>query len=76
VIRGETGHYEYVCSAAAQGIQRVSLDSGVPCSFGVLTVENYEQALARSGGDKRDSGAHAAQAVLALAGIRAQLALS
>jgi 6,7-dimethyl-8-ribityllumazine synthase len=76
VIRGETDHYDHVCSAAAYGIQRVSLDSGVPCSFGVLTVDTYEQALARSGGDKRDSGAHAAQAVLALAGIRSQLALS
>ena len=76
VIRGETDHYDYVCSAAAYGIQKVSLDSGVPCSFGVLTVDTYEQALARSGGDKRDSGAHAAQAVLALAEIRAQLALS
>ena len=76
VIRGETDHYGYVCSAAAYGIQKVSLDSGVPCSFGVLTVDTYEQALARSGGDKRDSGAHAAQAVLALAEIRSQLALS
>jgi 6,7-dimethyl-8-ribityllumazine synthase len=76
VIRGETDHYDYVCSAAAYGIQKVSLDSGVPCSFGVLTVDTYEQALARSGGDKRDSGAHAAQAVLALAEIRSQLALS
>jgi 6,7-dimethyl-8-ribityllumazine synthase len=75
VIRGETDHYEYVCSAAAYGIQKVSLQSGVPCSFGVLTVDTYEQALARSGGDKRDSGAHAAQAVLALAEIRSALAL-
>ncbi|HXR13793.1 MAG TPA: 6,7-dimethyl-8-ribityllumazine synthase [Solirubrobacteraceae bacterium] len=76
VIRGETDHYDYVCSAAAYGIQKVSLESGVPCSFGVLTVDTYEQALARSGGDKRDSGAHAAQAVLALSEIRSQLALS
>ena len=76
VIRGETDHYDYVCSAAAYGIQKVSLESGVPCSYGVLTVDTYEQALARSGGDKRDSGAHAAQAVLALVEIRAQLALS
>ncbi len=74
VIRGETDHYEHVCAAAAYGIQKVSLDTGVPCSFGVLTVENYEQALARSGGDRRDSGAQAARAALALAGIRAALA--
>jgi 6,7-dimethyl-8-ribityllumazine synthase len=76
VIRGETDHYDWVCAAASYGIQKVSLESGVPCSFGVLTVDSYEQALARSGGDKRDSGAHAARAVLALAEIRSQLALS
>jgi 6,7-dimethyl-8-ribityllumazine synthase len=46
----------------------------VPCSFGVLTVNNLDQALARSGGDKRDSGRHAAEAVLALLKIKAQLA--
>jgi 6,7-dimethyl-8-ribityllumazine synthase len=73
VIRGETDHYDYVCATAAHGIQKVGLATGVPCSFGVLTVDNYEQALARSGGDRRDSGAHAAAAVLQLAGIRAAL---
>ncbi len=70
VIRGETGHYEYVCAESARGIQQVQLQTGVPCAFGVLTVENMEQALARSGGGKRDQGEHAAQAVLALAELR------
>jgi len=70
VIRGETSHYDYVCSESARGIQDVALRTGVPCSFGVLTVENMEQALARAGGGKRDQGAHAAEAVLALAKIR------
>ena len=70
VIRGETDHYDYVCSEAARGIQDVALATGVPCSFGVLTVDNYEQALARSGEGKRDSGAHAAEAVLAVNRIR------
>ncbi len=56
VIRGETDHYDYVCGESARGIQDVQLTTGVPCSFGVLTVDNYEQALERSGG-KRDSGA-------------------
>jgi len=60
VIRGETDHYDYVCGEAAAGIARVQLDTGVPCAFGVLTVENMEQALARSGGDKRDQGYNAA----------------
>jgi 6,7-dimethyl-8-ribityllumazine synthase len=73
VIRGETDHYEYVCAEAARGIQQVQLETGVPCAFGVLTVENMDQALARTGGGKRDQGEHAAQAVLALAALRAQL---
>ncbi len=72
VIRGETSHYDHVCTEAARGIQDVQLLTGVPCAFGVLTVDTYEQALARSGEGKRDSGAHAAQAVLALARIREQ----
>jgi 6,7-dimethyl-8-ribityllumazine synthase len=74
VIRGETSHYDYVCGEAARGIQDVALQSGVPCSFGVLTVDTLEQALARSGGDKRDSGRHAAEAVLALLAVKAKLA--
>jgi 6,7-dimethyl-8-ribityllumazine synthase len=73
VIRGETDHYEYVCSEAARGIMDVQLETGVPCAFGVLTVENMEQALARTGGGKRDQGAHAAEAVVTLAKLRAQL---
>jgi 6,7-dimethyl-8-ribityllumazine synthase len=74
VIRGETDHYDYVCSEAARGIADVQLRTGVPCGFGVLTTATLEQALARSGGGKRDSGAHAAAAVLALAELRDQLA--
>jgi 6,7-dimethyl-8-ribityllumazine synthase len=73
VIRGETGHYDYVCAEAARGIQEVQLSTGVPCSFGVLTVDTMEQALERSGGGKRDSGRHAAEAVLSLARLRAEL---
>ena len=73
VIRGETDHYDYVCSEAASGIARVTLDTGVPCSFGVLTVDDMDQALERSGGGKRHSGEDAAEAVLALAAIRRDL---
>jgi 6,7-dimethyl-8-ribityllumazine synthase len=73
VIRGETDHYEYVCAEAARGIQDVQLRTGVPCAFGVLTVESMEQALARSGGDHRDTGYHAAQVVLRMAALRAEL---
>ena len=70
VIRGETDHYDWVCAEAARGIQDVQLRTGVPCAFGVLTVDTMEQALARSGGGKRDSGRHAAEAVLTLARLR------
>jgi 6,7-dimethyl-8-ribityllumazine synthase len=73
VIRGETDHYDYVCTEAARGIQDVQLRTGVPCAFGVLTVDTMEQALARAGGNKRNSGAHAAEAVLALARMRSEL---
>jgi 6,7-dimethyl-8-ribityllumazine synthase len=74
VIRGETDHYDWVCSAASVGILRVALDTGVPCGFGVLTVDTMEQALARVvGGDKRDTGAHAVEAVLAALDVRRQL---
>jgi 6,7-dimethyl-8-ribityllumazine synthase len=74
VIRGETDHYEFVCSQAAHGVMRVQLDTGVPCAFGVLTCESMEQALARAGGGKRDQGRHAAEAVLRMAQLRRQLA--
>jgi 6,7-dimethyl-8-ribityllumazine synthase len=73
VIRGETDHYEYVCSEAASGIARVSLDTGVPCSFGVLTVDSMEQALARLGGGVRHQGEDAARAVLRMAELGRQM---
>ena len=74
VIRGETSHYDHVCEESARGIMDVQLRTGVPCSFGVLTVDTMEQAIARSGGGKRDSGAHAAEAVLALVRLRQAVA--
>ena len=74
VIRGETDHYDFVCSEAASGIARVSLDTGVPCAFGVLTVDNMDQALARTGAGKRHQGEDAARAVVAMATLRARLA--
>ncbi len=70
VIRGETDHYDYVCAESARGIARVCLDTGVPCAFGVLTVDTMEQALARSGGGKRHQGEDAARAVLRMAELR------
>jgi 6,7-dimethyl-8-ribityllumazine synthase len=72
VIRGETSHYDHVCSEAARGIQDVALRTGVPCSFGVLTVETRDQAWARLG-DKRHQGRDAAHAVLEMAALREAL---
>lgn len=74
VIRGETDHYDFVCAQAAAGVMRVQLDTSVPCAFGVLTCATMEQALARAGGDKRDQGRHAAEAVVMMARLQTQLA--
>ena len=73
VIRGETDHYDYVCAETARGVQSVSLETGIPCSFGVLTVNTLDQALERSGGGVRDAGRNAAAALLALQRVRVQL---
>ncbi|HEX4187623.1 MAG TPA: 6,7-dimethyl-8-ribityllumazine synthase [Solirubrobacteraceae bacterium] len=76
VIRGETDHYWFVCAETARGVMQVQLETGVPCAFGVLTCETMEQALARAGGDRRDQGRHAAEAVLGMARLRVLLASS
>jgi len=74
VIRGETDHYEYVCGETARGIQDVQLETGVPCAFGVLTVDTFDQALARvAGGSNRDTGRHAAEAALAALDVKQRL---
>ena len=73
VIRGETSHYDHVCAEAARGVQEVQRRTGVPCGFGVLTSETMEQALARSGGEKRHEGRDAAEAVVRMAALRAEL---
>jgi 6,7-dimethyl-8-ribityllumazine synthase len=70
VIRGETSHYDHVTNEVASGIQRVQLDTGVPCAFGVITAENMEQVLARSGGDKRDQGRGAAVVAMRMSLLR------
>lgn len=66
VIRGETGHYEYVCQHVTYGCQRVALDFDIPVIFGVLTTENEAQALARAGGNRGHKGREAADAALAM----------
>lgn len=73
VIRGDTPHFDYVAGAAAEGIMRAQLDTGVPVMFGVLTTENLRQALVRSvvDGDVRgdNKGVEAADAALTMAAV-------
>lgn len=66
VIRGGTPHFDYVCSAATDGILQVQLETGVPVGFGVLTCDDDKQALDRAGlpHSKEDKGAEAAAAAL------------
>ncbi|WP_310528851.1 6,7-dimethyl-8-ribityllumazine synthase [Nocardioides sp.] len=75
VIRGGTPHFDYVCTAATDGLTRVTLDTGVPIGFGVLTCDNDEQALDRAGldGSREDKGWEATSAALATARVLAEL---
>jgi 6,7-dimethyl-8-ribityllumazine synthase len=69
VVRGETPHFEYVCSEAARGITKASIDSGVPVSFGLLTTDTVEQAMDRAGGRHGNKGAEAVDAAIEMAGL-------
>ena len=73
VIQGDTPHFDYVCSAATDGLNRVQLDSGVPVGFGLLTVNTEEEALDRAGlpGSREDKGAEAVEAAVLMARLRA-----
>lgn len=68
VVRGETPHFDYVCQGVTDGVMNVSLNRNKPIGFGVLTVDNVEQAIARSGvsGSKEDKGFDATVAALDL----------
>jgi 6,7-dimethyl-8-ribityllumazine synthase len=68
VIRGETYHFEVVANQAAMGIMQVQLETGVPIAFGVLTTEDKDQALARSG-PKNNKGAEAAEAAIEMVNL-------
>ena len=73
VIQGDTPHFDYVCSAATDGLNRVQLDSGIRVGFGLLTVNTEQQALDRAGleGSKEDKGAEAVEAAVLMARLRA-----
>src|SRR5690606_8690018 len=73
VIRGETPHFEYVAGNCAQGVMQVSLATGVPTIFGVLTVESEQQAIARTGGGHGHAGISAADAAAEMVAVRGAL---
>lgn len=73
VIRGETAHFEYVSSAATNGILRVGLDTGKPCIFGVLTTDTIEQAMARAGDNDDNKGREAAVTALRMLTVLASI---
>ena len=69
VIRGQTPHFDYVCDSVTEGLTRIALDESVPVAHGVLTVNSYEQAVARDGhpGSAEDKGGEAVSAALGAA---------
>ena len=73
VIRGETTHYDYVCTESARGLQELALRHGLAIGFGILTVENDEQARARASREKKNKGAEAVRAALAMIALKHDL---
>lgn len=76
VIRGATSHYDYVCSEVSKGIASVSLDSGVPVIFGILTTETIEQAIERAGTKAGNKGFDSALAAIEMANLMSDLSAS
>ena len=75
VIRGETSHYDYVCGESARGLQSLALDYTLAIGYGILTVENSEQAWARAKVDQKNKGKDAAEACLAMIALKYKLNL-
>jgi 6,7-dimethyl-8-ribityllumazine synthase len=73
VIRGDTPHFDYVAGAAATGLREVSLATGVPIAFGVLTTDDMQQAMDRAGGKSGNKGAEAAEAAIEMANLLRRL---
>lgn len=73
VIRGETPHFDYVAGEAASGIARIALETGVPCGFGLLTVDSSEQAMERAGLKSGNKGWEAAQTAVETASLLKRL---
>jgi 6,7-dimethyl-8-ribityllumazine synthase len=75
VIRGETSHYDLICTECARGLQDLALRERLAIGFGVLTVENEAQALARARVDKKNKGGEAVRACLAMVNLKRRYAL-
>jgi 6,7-dimethyl-8-ribityllumazine synthase len=73
VIRGETSHYDLVCNECARGVQNLAIEHGLAIGFGVLTVEDEEQAWVRAKPSEMDKGGEAARACLAMIALRREL---
>ena len=73
VIRGETSHFDYICAEASRGIGQVGLEFNIPVLFGVLTTENLEQAIARSGSGSSNKGRETALAAVEMATLYKKL---
>lgn len=73
VIRGETSHYDYVCSESARGLQDLAVAHHLAIGYGILTVENREQAMARASVDKGNKGRVAAEAALRMVALKREL---
>lgn len=73
VIRGDTPHFEYVASGAANGLNKVGIQTHVPIAFGVLTTDNMQQAMDRAGGKSGNKGSEAAEVAIELANLIRQL---
>lgn len=73
VIKGSTSHYDFVCAEVSKGVAAVSLDTGIPVIFGVLTTENIEQAIERAGTKLGNKGADAAKSAIEMSGLMQQL---
>ena len=73
VIRGETSHYDYVCANASSGIASVSLETGVPVSFGLLTTETLEPAIERSGSKAGNQGRYATECAIEMVHLIEQI---
>ncbi|MEJ2094321.1 MAG: 6,7-dimethyl-8-ribityllumazine synthase [Gammaproteobacteria bacterium] len=73
VIRGETPHFEYICNECSHGLSRIAIELKKPVIFGVLTVDNAEQALVRAGEEESNKGAEAAQAAIEMINLMREI---